>query len=142
MKKGFNYTGVAVCYFCHDGQGSFLLSKRGKNARDEHGNWDPGGGAVEFGHTILDTLKKETKEEYCADILESKFLGYREVFREQEGQRTHWIVFDFKILVDGNKVKNGEPHKLDVVEWFTLKTLPTPLHSQFPNFLRLYKSKL
>jgi 8-oxo-dGTP pyrophosphatase MutT (NUDIX family) len=142
MQKGKDYPGVAVCYFCHDGKGSFLLSKRGKNARDEHGTWDPGGGGVEFGDTILDTLHKEVLEEYCADILAYEFLGYREVFREEQGAKTHWAVFDFKVLVDRNKARNGEPHKLDALEWFTLNTLPAPLHSQFPNFLKLYKDKL
>ncbi len=142
MKTGEDYTGVAVCYFCHDGQGNFLLSKRGKNSRDEHGTWDPGGGRVEFGDTILDTLRKETKEEYCAAIVKQEFLGYREVFREHNGKKTHWLVFDFKVLVDPKEVKNGEPHKLDEVKWFTLDTLPAPLHSQMPIFLEKYKEKL
>jgi hypothetical protein len=71
-----------------------------------------------------------------------EFLGYRDVHREHNGKKTHWIALDFKVLVDREKVKNGEPRKFDAVEWFTLKTLPTPLHSQFPNFLNLYKSKI
>ncbi|MFA6257056.1 MAG: NUDIX domain-containing protein [Candidatus Paceibacterota bacterium] len=142
MKQGVDYPGVAVCYFCHDGKGNFVLSKRGKNSRDEHGSWDPGGGGVEFGDTLLETLNREIKEEYSAEILKYEFLGYREVFREQSGQKTHWLVFDFKVLVDRTEVKNGEPHKLDAVEWFNLDTLPSPLHSQFPNFIKLYKDKI
>ena len=59
MKKGLDYTGVTIVYFCHDGQGRFLLSKRGVNCRDEQGTWDPGGGGLEFGDTVENTLKKE-----------------------------------------------------------------------------------
>ena len=142
MKKGEDYTGVAVVYFCHDGRGNFLLNKRGINCRDEHGTWDPGGGGVEFGDTVENSLIKEIKEEYCTDVIEYEFLGFRDVHREHNSKKTHWVALDFKVLVDRDKVGNGEPHKLDTVEWFTLNNLPTPLHSQFPNFLKLYKSKL
>ena len=142
MKKGEDFTGITVVYLCHDGEGSILLNKRGKNARDEHGTWDPGGGGLEFGDTIENTLRKEIAEEYCTDVLSYEFLGYRDVHRYNDDKKTHWIALDFKVLIDRNKVKNGEPHKLDAIGWFTLPNLPTPLHSQFPNFLRLYKDKL
>ena len=142
MQKGIDYIGNTVVYFCHDGKGNVLLSKRGKNSRDEQGTWDPGGGGVEFGDTIESTLKKEIVEEYCTDVLSYEFLGYRDVHREHEGRKTHWIALDFKVLVDREKARNGEPHKLDAIGWFTLKNLPSPLHSQFPKFLELYKNKL
>jgi 8-oxo-dGTP diphosphatase len=142
MQKGSDYIGNTVVYFCHDGKGSVLLGKRGKNSRDEQGRWDIGGGGIEFGDTVENTLKKEIREEYCTEVLDYEFLGYRDVHREHNGKPTHWIALDFKVLVDRKKVKNGEPHKFDAVEWFTLKTLPTPIHSQLPNFLKLYKEKI
>ena len=142
MIPGEDYVGVSVIFYCHDGKGNFLLSKRGKNSRDEHGTWDPGGGRVEFGDSIEDTLEREIREEYCTDIIECEFLGYRDIHREHNGRKTHWIGLDFKVLVDKDKVKNGELHKLDAVEWFTLDNLPAPLHSQFPAFLKLYKDKI
>ncbi len=142
MKKGVDYTGITVVYLCHDGKGNVVLSKRSKNCRDEHGRWDCGGGGLEFGDTVENTLKKEIKEEYCTDILECEFLGFRDIHREHEGVKTHWISIEFKVLVDKKKVKNGEPHKFDEVKWFSLKNLPSPLHSQLPKFLELYKKKL
>ncbi|MFA6077226.1 MAG: NUDIX domain-containing protein [Candidatus Paceibacterota bacterium] len=142
MQKGVDYIGISVVYFCHDGNGKVLLAKRSKNARDEQGNWDIGGGGVEFGDTVVNTLKKEIKEEYCADVLDYEFLGYRDVHREHNGKKTHWITLDFKVLIDKEKVKNGEPHKFDAVEWFTLENLPTPIHSQLPNFLEKYKDNI
>jgi len=138
MQKGVDFTGVCVVYFCHDGEGNFVMAKRSSNCRDEHGSWDIGGGGIEFGDTIEDTIKKEIAEEYCTDVLNTEFLGYRDVHREHDGKKTHWIALDFKVLVDKEKVKNGEPHKFDEVKWFRLDNLPEALHSQLPTFLDKY----
>ncbi len=142
MQKGIDYTGITIVYLCHDGHGNILLSKRSDKCRDEHGTWDPGGGGLELHDTVINTLKKEIKEEYCTDVLNHEFLGYRDVHREHDGKKTHWIALDFKVLIDKDKVQNGEPHKFDDIKWFKLDSLPTPLHSQFPKFLELYKDKL
>jgi 8-oxo-dGTP pyrophosphatase MutT (NUDIX family) len=141
-KKGVDYTGITVVYFCHDGKGNIVFGQRSKNARDEKGRWDIGGGGVEFGDSLETTLRKEIKEEYGTDVLSFEFLGYREVFRENEGKKTHWLAMDFKVLVDPAQVKNGEPHKFNDVAWFTLQKMPSPIHSQLPIFLEKYKDKL
>ena len=142
MKKGEDYTGITIVYLCHDGKGNYLLNKRGNQTRDEHGTWDPGGGGLEFGDTVENTLKKELNEEYGTDPIKAEFLGFRDVHRVHGGHPTHWIALDFKVLVNRDKVKNGEPHKFDEIGWFTLDKLPKPLHSQFPFFLEDYKEKL
>ncbi len=142
MKKGQDYTGITIVYLCHDGEGNVLLNKRSVNCRDEHGRWDCGGGGLEFGDTVDNTLKKEIFEEYRANIIDYEFLGYRDVHRENEGIKTHWLALDFKVKIDKETVANGEPHKFDAVEWFPLNSLPSPLHSQFPFLLEKYKDKL
>lgn len=142
MKKGEDHPGVAIVYLCHDDKGNILMSKRSVNCRDEHGRWDHGAGALELGDTVENTLKKEIFEEYCTDVLGYEFLGYRDVHREHDGKKTHWVALDFKVHIDRDKVENGEPHKFDEIGWFTLNTLPTPLHSQFPTFLKSYKDRL
>ena len=142
MEKGVDYPGVCVVFYCHDGKGNFLMSKRNKNCRDEHGTWDPGGGGIEFGIPLEENLRKEIKEEYCTEVLNSEFLGIRDVHREHNGEKTHWIALDYKCLIDAVKVKNGEPHKFDEVKWFTLDSLPASLHSQWPEFVKLYEKKL
>ena len=142
MKKGEDFTGVTVVFQCHDGNGNFLLSKRSTNCRDEHGRWDPGGGGVEFGDTVEETLRKELIEEYCTPALAYDFLGYRDLHRMLNGVPTHWIALDFTVLVDRAKVKNGEPHKFDDLAWFTLDAFPTPMHSQWPSFFTNYEKHL
>lgn len=141
-KKGVEYTGITIVFLCHDDDGNFLLAKRSKNCRDEHGNWDCGGGGLEFNDNVEDTLKKEIQEEYCAKILKQEFLGYRDVHRSQKGIKSHWIALDFKVLVDRKSVQIGEPHKFEKLDWFKLYNLPSPLHSQLPGLLRKYKNKL
>ncbi len=145
MIKGLDYIGVAVVFFCHDGKGEFLMAKRSKQCRDEHGMWDIGGGGIEFGDEIEDTLKKEIQEEYCTPVLNFEFLGSRNVIdREYKGKQSHWITFDFKVLVERKKVKIGEPHKFEEIKWFKMETVPSKdqIHSQLPYFLKKYKDKL
>lgn len=142
MKKGEEYAGITIVYLCHDGEGNFLLNKRGSNCRDEQGTWDCGGGGLDFGERVEGTLKKEIAEEYGTSVLNFEFLGYRDVHRMKGGKKTHWIALDFKVLVEREKAKNNEPHKFDEIGWFPLGSFPEPLHSQLPNALRLYKEKL
>lgn len=138
MQKGIDCVGIAVAFFCHDGAGNVLMSLRSKNARDEHGKWDIGAGGIELGDTVEETLINEIKQEYCADIVKSEFMGYRTVFREHNGQKTHWIMLDFKVQIDPAQARNGEPHKFDDLRWFPFNSMPRPeeMHSQIPNFIR------
>jgi len=134
---------TTVCFLCHDGNGRFLIQKRSKNARDEQGTWDGGGGGLKFGEKIEDAVRREVKEEYCADALDSSFMGYRDIHRVQNGTPTHWIALDFKIKVDPREVKIGEPHKCDELKWTTLeelKSFPGPFHSKFWEFVEKNRS--
>jgi 8-oxo-dGTP diphosphatase len=142
MQKGIDYIGVTVSYLCHDGQGNFLLNKRSTNCRDEHGTWDFGGGSLDFGDTVEDTLMKELKEEYCIEPVNYEFLGYVDIFREMEDKKTHWLAIEFLVEVDRTKVQNGEPHKFDEIGWFTLDNLPEPAHSSQKYVLEKFKNKL
>lgn len=67
MQKGVDYIGVGVSYYCHDGHGKYLMNKRGMNCRDEHGAWDFGGGGIDFGEKVEETLQRELREEYCVE---------------------------------------------------------------------------
>lgn len=142
MKIGFDYPGVGVVYFCHDGKGNFVMAKRSRNTRDEHSKWDIGAGALEFGEKVEEALRKEIKEEYMTDVLDYEFLGYRDVHRKHDNKKTHWLTLDFKVLVDPKKVTNGEPHKFSDISWFTFDNLPENLHSELPRFFKKYKDKL
>lgn len=143
MIKGVDHTAVCIVFFCHDGRGNFLMNKRSKYSRDEHGKWDPGGGTVKFKESVFATVKRELKEEYCITAKKIEFLGFSDHLRKDEKDRsTHWISLDFKVLVSKNEVRNGEPKKHEEIGWFRLNKLPKPLHSQFPHLLKKYSSRL
>lgn len=142
MKKGVDFTGICVIFFCHDGNGRFVMGKRSNKTRDEHGRWDVGGGGLKFRETIEDALRRELKEEYGADVLDYEFLGYREAFREHEGNPTHWLAMDFKVLVDPAAVKIMEPDMFEEIGWFTESTMPEHVHSQLPLALARYEGRL
>jgi 8-oxo-dGTP diphosphatase len=140
LKRGVDFVGVTCSFVCHDGKGRFLLHKRSKNCRDEQGRWDNGGGAHEFGHTIEETVKREIKEEYGADAFNLQFIKVYDAHRNLgDGTPTHWVAIVFAAQVDPKQVKNNEPYKIDEIGWFTLDSLPSPLHSQSKHTFRSVK---
>src|SRR5688572_22532485 len=131
LRRGVDHIGISASFIVHDGNGNVLLQKRGAGARDENGNWDVGGGAIEFGESIDEAVKREIKEELCTDTLDIQFLTVYDAFREFDGIKTHWVAIMHAVQVDPQKVSIGEPDKIDELGWFTSDKLPSPLHSQF-----------
>lgn len=138
---------VAV-FFCHDGKGKYVLNYRA-NCRDENSKWDCGGEAAEPGETVEETLPRGVMEEYCAPIISFEFLGCRYACREENGEKIPWLLYDYRVLVDRNKVRNGEPHKFDEIGWYSLdeikylvQELSSLLHSGFPECLHRYSDRL
>lgn len=143
MEQGINHVGVSLVTICHDGQGNYLLGLRSKKCRDEQLCWDLiGSGGLEFGETFEQSIKREVVEECGAKVSQIELLGYREVHRVHEGRQTHWIAFDFKVLINPEEVKIGEPEKCLELRWSKLKDFPDKLHSQLPLFLDKYKDRL
>ncbi len=130
VKRGTDCIGVAVSFVLHDGAGKVMLHKRGEKCRDEQGNWDCGGGALEFGEDFVDCLKREIKEEFCADALDIQFVNVQNVLREQNGVQTHWISITYAVKIDPAQAGNGEPYKIDEIGWFDWNNLPSPQHTQ------------
>lgn len=131
LRRGVDHIGVSASFVIHDGKGRVLLHKRSKNCRDEHGTWDVGGGAIEFGESIEDAMRRELMEELCVQPVDMQFLTMYDAHREHLGIKTHWIVIIYAILVNSSQVRIGEPDKIDEIGWFTSQNLPSPLHSQF-----------
>jgi len=140
LKRGVDYIGVGVCFFCHDGSGKILLHRRSKNCRDEIGNWDCGGGCIEFGESFDDAVVREIREEYGVEPLDLKFAGVRNVIRKNGDKLTHWVSLIYAAKVDPNKVIIGDPPKMDEIGWFQEGIFPEPLHSMFHSHLQVVKS--
>lgn len=132
LQKGLDYIGVTCVFFCHDGKGNLLFHKRSKNCRDERGNWDVGGGSLEFGESFDEGVRREVMEEYCCEILDLQFLGTHNVLRKNhENKKTHWIALMFAAKIDPKQVKIGEPDYMDELGWFSEDNFPEPMHSYF-----------
>ena len=63
FKIGQDCIGVGAGALILNDLEQILLTLRGKAAKNEVGKWELPGGAVEFGETIEQALKREVKEE-------------------------------------------------------------------------------
>lgn len=131
LKRGIDHIGIGICCLVHDGNGNFLMMKRGEKARDEQGRWDIVGGAIEFGEDIEDAVHREIMEEISTVPLDIQFVKAYQAHRIHQGMPTHWVQLMHLVKVDPATVKIGEPHKIAEIGWFTSKNLPQPQHSQF-----------
>lgn len=140
MKIGFDYIGITTPFYCLDGKGNILMHKRTKECRDEHGRWDTGSGKLEFNLSLEENVLQEVLEEYgCkGEIVEQ--LSAHDIFRDQDGIRSHWLAVPFFIKINPNEVKNGEPHKTEDLTWFPINKLPEPLHTGFAYTFNRYRS--
>lgn len=140
MKIGFDYVGVTTPFYCHDGEGNLLMHKRTKECRDEHGRWDTGSGKLELDLSLEENVLREVLEEYgCKGEIQEQVPAH-DIFREHDGVKTHWIAVPFFIKVNHEEVKNGEPHKIEEIQWFSIDQLPEPLHTGFAYTFNRYKN--
>ena len=87
MNIGIDYVGVTTPFYCNDGKGNFLLHKRSKNTRDEHGRWDPGSGKLDFGLEFEENVLKEVFEEYgCKGEIQEQLPAHT-ILREWDGKK-------------------------------------------------------
>ncbi|MBI3420455.1 MAG: NUDIX domain-containing protein [Candidatus Sungbacteria bacterium] len=142
LKRGIEFIGVNCIFFCHDGAGKFLLHKRGQDCRDEKGAWDCGAGAMEFGESFEETISREVWEEYRVKPIDIRYIDSKNVIREHNGRRTHWIGNLHLVRIDPARAIIGEPSKIDEIGWFSLDDLPHPLHSQLQNDIAMVKKFL
>ncbi|MFA7286274.1 MAG: NUDIX domain-containing protein [Patescibacteria group bacterium] len=141
MVVGKDYVGVTTSFCCHDGKGNFLLHRRGAACRDEQGRWDGGGGKLDFGVSMEDNVLREIYEELGVNGVIQGRLPALDIFREHNGQPTHWVAIPFFILVDPSEVRINEPDKIDELGWFTLDALPSPLHTGFATIVKRYEEE-
>ena len=139
MKIGIDYVGITTPFYCTDGKGNILMHKRSAQCRDEQGMWDPGSGKLEMNLSLEQNVLQEVMEEYSCKGEIIGQLPAHDIFREQDGVKTHWVAAPFFVKVNPEEVKIGEPHKIDELKWVTLDTLPEPLHSGFKMTLEKYR---
>jgi 8-oxo-dGTP diphosphatase len=128
MQPGIDYIGVITPFFCHDGKGNWLFYKRGVASKDEQGKWDCSGGTLKFGEQPLDGALRKLKSQYRVEPINHEQLPACSILIDINGQPTHWLGVPFIFQVDRDQVRIGEPEKMVEIGWFSLDTLPEPLH--------------
>lgn len=130
LRPGIDFIGVTTPFFCHDGNGFFVLHQRSMNCRDEQHAWDTGAGRLEFGEDLSLGVLREVLEEYGAQgVIDQQLPAYCNFRKLADGTPTHWVAIPFIIRVNRQAVKINEPKKMDDLGWFQLGHFPTPLHT-------------
>lgn len=132
-----SFGGVVTCALVLNEQGRFWLMRRTDKCRDEHWKWDTCAGMLEYTYTARDNMLKELKEEIDVVPHSLEFLGYEDIFRG-ENDLDHLLRLNFCARVQAADVHIAEPHKFSEGGWFTMDSLPSPLHSQTRPWLEKY----
>ncbi len=118
-QAGKDHIGVGVGALIFNDEGHLLLTLRGQKAKNERGKWEIPGGAVEFGETIQEALKREIKEELDIEIEVIEMLQLCDHIITDEQQ--HWVSPTYICKIISGEPKILEPDKCDQIGWFSLK---------------------
>ena len=106
MKRGVDYIGVGVGALILDDEGKVFLARRGPQAKNERGKWECPGGAVEFGETCAESLRREIREEHDIEIEVLELLQLCDHIIPEEQQ--HWVAPTYACrIVSGGAKNNG-----------------------------------
>jgi mutator protein MutT len=125
MKRGTDYIGVGVGALIVNDLGQVFLSRRGPKAGNERGLWEFPGGAVEFGETLANALRREVFEEYGIEIEVGALLDVVDHILPHEGQ--HWVSPTYICRVVSGEPVIREPEKCSEIGWFEVGEVPEAL---------------
>lgn len=110
-----------------------ILTKRLKEGWG-YGEYALPGGGVESNETIMQAAMREIKEELDV-IVKPKDLKILHVMHLAQDHPYECIVFFLKTEKWQGDIKNAEPHKHALVEWFALDNMPSNMPNNLKQFL-------
>lgn len=113
-------------------ENKILLGKR-KNAHGD-GTWSFPGGHLEFNEEIEACAIREVKEETNISIKNLRKLTFTNDMFEKEGK--HYVTLFIIAEFDSGEVKNMEPDKCELWDWFEQDKFPQPLFTPIQNLLK------
>jgi len=125
FKAGKDYIGAGGGVLILNKKGETLLMKRGKKSKNDVSLWNKCGGAIEYGETLMDAMKREVKEEIGVEVEIFGYLRHSDHIIKKDKQ--HWIGFNLLGRIKSGIPKIMEPEKCDDLRWFSLKKLPKKL---------------
>ncbi|HEY4508368.1 MAG TPA: NUDIX domain-containing protein [Candidatus Paceibacterota bacterium] len=114
-------TFYAAAYLVLIKDGKVLLIHRVNTGwMDQH--WGMPAGHIEGTESVLGAVRRETKEEVGIDLPKNLQLSHV-MHRSSNSSRTY---FDFFFMADSwaGEIRNNEPDKHDMLQWFSLSELP------------------
>lgn len=138
-KEDKRYPKVGIGVMIHNDRGQILLGLR----KGSHGSgeWSFPGGHLEFGETILDTAKRETKEETNLDINDFELISVANEMRYIQSDGKHYLNIGVKGKYQGGEPIVMEKDKFEKWEWFDLDNLPENLFEGTGLVLNNFKNK-
>jgi 8-oxo-dGTP diphosphatase len=118
-RPGKDHVGVGVGAIVVEGHRVLLLKRR---RAPEAGLWGIQGGAVEFGESVQQAVKRELVEELGVQCEKVRLLGVTDHILPEEG--VHWVSPVFLVRIVSGRPKNAEPEKHSELRWFDLEDLP------------------
>ncbi len=118
VRAGINYIGVGVGALIFNDEGKILLALRSQQAKNERGTWEIPGGAVAFGETLHEGLKREMREELGVEIAVGEMIQLCDHIIP--GDQQHWVSPTYQCTIVSGTPTNREPHKCDEIGWFAL----------------------
>ncbi len=125
MRRGVDYIGVGVGALILNPAGELFMARRGPAARNERGLWEFPGGAVEFGETLADALRREMLEEFGIELEVGELLDVVDHILPEEGQ--HWVSPSFICRIRAGEPRILEPEKCAQIGWFRPEQAPPDL---------------
>jgi 8-oxo-dGTP diphosphatase len=142
-RAGIDHIGVGVGALIFNKEGKILLALRSQHAKNERGTWEIPGGAIAFGETLHEGLKREMREELGIEIEVGEMVQLCDHIISDEKQ--HWVSPTYKCVITKGTPTILEPEKCDDIGWFTLdeaEKLPLSIVTrQDISFLRNKKSE-
>ncbi len=128
-ESGRDYIGVGVGGMILSPAGEsperVLLSQRGPLARNQRGQWENPGGALDFGEEFHTAIVREIAEELGIVVELEGLLRVVNHIIPTDGQ--HWVSPTFVCRYVSGEPRVLEPGKCSGVGWFALDGLPEPL---------------
>ena len=125
MKAGRDYIGVGLGALILNKKNEVLLTKRGRNAKNECGAWALVGGALDFGETLEQGITREVFEEINVKIkIEKQIPSYDHILKNEN---QHWVATVFIAHITKGTPKIMEEDKCEKIEWFPINKLPSPI---------------
>jgi nucleoside triphosphatase len=128
---------IVVGVLIYNNKNEIFLAKSNKWKN----KWIVPGGHLEWGETLHNCVKRETKEETNLDIENIKLINVQEsIFSEEYHDKRHMIFMDFSAKVKSNNVKLND--ELQEYGWFNPENaLNINLNSSTKHFIKIFLKK-